>query len=58
MIDKRPLRIGVLADSKMVGPHRYHSLGDKYLRAISEGMQALPGKCPIGRSNRIGISNS
>ena len=53
MIDKRPLRIGVLADSKMVGPHGYHSLGDKYLRAISEGMQALPVLIPAWAERKI-----
>ena len=45
-IDKKPLRIGVLADSKMVGAHTYHSLGDKYLRAITEGMKAFPTLIP------------
>ena len=45
-IDKKPLRIGVLADSKMVGTHIYHSLGDKYLRAITEGMKAFPTLIP------------
>ena len=46
LIDGRPLRIGVLANCKIVGPHEYHSFGDKYLRAISEGMKALPVLIP------------
>jgi len=34
--------IGIPADAKEIGPHPYHVVGDKYIRAVSEGAGALP----------------
>lgn len=39
--DARPL-VGVPADTYTVGPHLYHSAGDKYLRAVAEVAHCLP----------------
>ena len=36
----KKLTIGIVADCKMLEPHYFHSIGDKYLRAITEGMGA------------------
>lgn len=37
-----PLVIGLVADCKMIGPHPFHALGDKYIRGITEAMNAIP----------------
>jgi len=42
MSDTKPLVIGLVADCKMIGPHPFHALGDKYVRAITDGMNAVP----------------
>ncbi len=42
MSNKKPLTIGLVADCKMIGPHPFHAIGDKYIRGITEGMNALP----------------
>jgi len=38
----KKLKIGIVADCKLQDPHYFHSIGDKYLRAITEGMGATP----------------
>ncbi len=38
----KTLKIGIVADCKLLDPHYFHSIGDKYLRAITEGMGATP----------------
>lgn len=38
----KPLLIGVVADSKMIGLHPYHCIGDKYIRGITDAMNAVP----------------
>ena len=47
------LKIGVVADCKMIGPHAYHVVGDKYLSAISEGMKALPVPIPASAEPKL-----
>lgn len=42
MSDAKPLIIGLVADCKMLGPHPFHAVGDKYIRAVTEGMNAIP----------------
>ncbi|BFM15674.1 gamma-glutamyl-gamma-aminobutyrate hydrolase family protein [Maricurvus nonylphenolicus] len=42
MSDCAPLVIGLVADCKIIGPHPFHALGDKYIRGITEGMNAIP----------------
>lgn len=34
--------IGVPADRKIIGPHPYHAVGEKYLAAITEAARAIP----------------
>ncbi len=42
----RPL-IGVISDRRMVGPHPFHMVGEKYLRAVSDGAEAYPVGLPL-----------
>jgi putative glutamine amidotransferase len=41
MASARPL-IGIPADRRMVGPHPFHMVGEKYARAVLEAANALP----------------
>jgi len=41
-MSQSPLLIGAIADYKILQPHGFHMAGDKYLRAISQAMDALP----------------
>mgnify|MGYP000150024838 CR=1 FL=1 len=42
MTATKRLIIGVVADCKTIDHHTYHSIGEKYIRAITEGMDASP----------------
>lgn len=44
-MNRRPL-VGIPADAKEIGPHPYHLVGDKYVRAVSEGAGCLPVLLP------------
>jgi putative glutamine amidotransferase len=46
MTDCKPLKIGLVADCKMIGPHPFHAIGDKYIRAVTEAMEAIPVLIP------------
>ncbi len=50
----KKLKIGIVADCKMLDPHYFHSIGDKYLRAITEGMGATPILIPALGSELLG----
>ncbi|WP_339673450.1 gamma-glutamyl-gamma-aminobutyrate hydrolase family protein [Dasania marina] len=41
------LLIGVLCDDKQIGEHHFHSVGDKYVRAITQSMDAVPVLIPV-----------
>ncbi len=41
-MSKPSLLIGAVADYRMIGQHGYHMAGDKYLRAMTSAMGALP----------------
>jgi putative glutamine amidotransferase len=41
MSSKRPV-IGIPADQRMIGPHPFHAVGDKYVRAVVEAADAIP----------------
>jgi putative glutamine amidotransferase len=41
MQSKRPV-IGIAADQRMIGPHPFHAVGDKYVRAVAEAADAVP----------------
>jgi putative glutamine amidotransferase len=45
MPSARPL-IGIPADRRMVGPHPFHMVGEKYARAVLEAAEALPVLIP------------
>lgn len=38
--------IGLSADSRLLEPHVYHVVGDKYVRAVAQGAQAIPVLLP------------
>ena len=41
MQSKRPV-IGIPADQRMIGPHPFHAVGDKYVRAVADAADAIP----------------
>jgi putative glutamine amidotransferase len=41
MQSNRPV-IGIPADQRMIGPHPFHAVGDKYVRAVMEAADAIP----------------
>jgi putative glutamine amidotransferase len=41
MQSKLPV-IGIPADQRMIGPHPFHAVGDKYVRAVAEAADAIP----------------
>src|ERR1700733_12769780 len=45
MQSKRPV-IGIPADQRMIGPHPFHAVGDKYVRAVAEAADAIPVLIP------------
>ena len=42
----RPI-IGIPADRRMVGPHPFHMVGEKYAHAVSRAAGALPLLVPV-----------
>lgn len=38
---KRPV-IGIPADRRLIGPHPFHAVGEKYIRALAEAAGAIP----------------
>lgn len=44
---KKPLKIAVLCDDKLLEPHHFHCVGEKYIRAVSEGMEAIALLVPV-----------
>lgn len=45
MTIEHPL-VGVVSDRRMVDPHPFHMVGEKYLRAVWEGAEAYPVSLP------------
>ena len=43
---RRPL-IGVISDRRMAGPHPFHMVGEKYLRAIADASGGYPVGLPL-----------
>ncbi len=39
-------RVGLPADRKLIGPHPFHAVGEKYIRAVVEGAECLPVLLP------------
>lgn len=38
--------IGLPADSRVLEPHKYHVVGDKYIRAVADGAEGIPVLLP------------
>lgn len=53
MQSKRPV-IGIPADQRMIGPHPFHAVGDKYVRAVLEAADAIPLLIPA-LGERLGL---
>lgn len=45
MSPRKPL-IGIPADRRILGPHPFHCVGEKYLAAVQDGAQAIPVPIP------------
>jgi putative glutamine amidotransferase len=43
--EEHPL-VGVVSDRRMVGPHPFHMVGEKYLQAVWDGAEAYPVSLP------------
>ena len=53
MQSKRPV-IGIPADQRMIGPHPFHAVGDKYVRAVMDAAGAIPLLIPA-LGERLGL---
>ncbi len=45
MAERKPL-IGIPADRRILGPHPFHCVGEKYIRAITDAADAIPVLIP------------
>jgi putative glutamine amidotransferase len=45
-MNKRPV-IGIPADRRMIGPHPFHAVGEKYIAAVVEAAECLPLLIPV-----------
>ncbi len=45
MAGRKPL-IGIPADRRILGPHPFHCVGEKYIRAVAEAAEAVPVLIP------------
>jgi putative glutamine amidotransferase len=43
----RPHIVGIPCDHRMLGPHPFHMVGEKYIAAVQEGAHALPMLIPV-----------
>jgi putative glutamine amidotransferase len=43
---RRPV-IGIASDFRMLGPHPFHAVGEKYIAAVRDGAQTLPLLIPV-----------
>lgn len=46
MANKRPV-IGIPADRRMIGPHAFHAVGEKYIAAVVQAADCLPFLIPV-----------
>ena len=47
MARRKPL-IGIPADRRILGPHPFHCVGEKYIAAVAEASDAPPGRGGFG----------
>jgi putative glutamine amidotransferase len=45
-MNKRPV-IGIPADRRMIGPHPFHAVGEKYIAAVVQAAECLPLLIPV-----------
>jgi putative glutamine amidotransferase len=45
-MNKRPV-IGIPADRRMIGPHPFHAVGEKYITAVVQAAECLPLLIPV-----------
>ncbi|NOT40609.1 MAG: gamma-glutamyl-gamma-aminobutyrate hydrolase family protein [Alphaproteobacteria bacterium] len=43
---KKPI-VGIPCDHRMIGPHPFHAVGEKYIVAVSDGANAIPLLIPV-----------
>lgn len=43
----RPPVVGIACDYRMIGPHPFHAVGEKYIAAVRDGAQTLPLLIPV-----------
>ncbi len=43
----RPHIVGIPCDNRMVGPHPFHMVGEKYITAVRDGARAVPLLIPV-----------
>ena len=43
----RPPIVGIPCDRRMVGPHHFHMVGEKYITALRDGAGVLPMLLPV-----------
>lgn len=43
---KRPV-VGIPCDHRMIGPHPFHAVGEKYIAAVRDGANAIPLLIPV-----------
>jgi putative glutamine amidotransferase len=55
MQSNRPV-IGIPADQRMIGPHPFHAVGDKYVRAVMDAADAIPLLIPA-LGERLGLDD-
>src|SRR5271156_5878741 len=46
MTARRPI-VGIPSDHRMMGPHPFHVVGEKYIAAVRDGAGALPLLIPV-----------
>ncbi len=46
MVHRIPV-VGIACDYRMMGPHPFHMVGEKYIAAVRDGAQALPLLIPV-----------
>ena len=51
MARHKPL-IGIPADRRILGPHPFHCVGEKYIAAVAEAADAMPVLMPVARRAR------
>ncbi|HEY4123731.1 MAG TPA: gamma-glutamyl-gamma-aminobutyrate hydrolase family protein, partial [Rhizomicrobium sp.] len=46
-MSSRPPVVGIACDYRMIGPHPFHAVGEKYITAVRDGAGTLPLLIPV-----------